>query len=131
EHIGRRWDSLHTDKGGDAVVTIGTLRHFLNEAKALDVLPPDQEQATEDFDGADDPDFDMAEPKPRLKPMRWDMNKANEMLAYAEAQMLSGDAPLYQSGGRIVQPVRTQRASTDDDSVRRPAGALTTQDVKP
>jgi hypothetical protein len=131
EHIGRRWDSLHTDKSGEPLVTIGTLRHFLSEAGALDALPPDQEQAAEDFEGADDPDFDMEEPAPATEPMRWDMNNANEMLAYAEARMLSGGAQLYQTGGRIVYPVRTQRASTDDDSVRRPAGALTTQDVKP
>jgi len=57
DHIGRRWDSLHTDKGGEAVVTIGTLRHFLAEAGALDVLPPDSEQAAADFEGADDPDM--------------------------------------------------------------------------
>ncbi|HYT07950.1 MAG TPA: PriCT-2 domain-containing protein, partial [Rugosimonospora sp.] len=48
EQIGRRWDSLHADSNM-ARITIGTLRHFLAEAKALDVLPPDQDAAAKDF----------------------------------------------------------------------------------
>ncbi|EPO4284806.1 AAA family ATPase [Pseudomonas aeruginosa] len=42
--VGRRWDSLHSDR--DDAVTIATLRRRLNEAGA-DIAPPD---ATEDFD---------------------------------------------------------------------------------
>ncbi len=129
EHIGRRWDSLHTDKGGEPVVTIGTLRHFLSEAGSLDALPPDTEQAAEDFADADDPDYDMTEEPAAPEPMLWDANDINGMLDHAEAQLLTGGASLYQTGGRIVHPVRTERHSSDEESVRRPAGALTTQDV--
>lgn len=46
--VGRRWDSLHTDRN-DAV-TIATLRRRLNEAGA-DIAPPD---AAEDFDAWDE-----------------------------------------------------------------------------
>ena len=65
-----------------------------------------------------------------LEPMLWDLNNANEMLADVEGRMLRGGAPLYQAGGRIVHPVRSMRASSDDDFVRRPAGALTIQEAK-
>jgi hypothetical protein len=135
EEIGRRWDSLRADKDGDAVVTIGTLRHFLAEAKALDVLPADTDQAQSDFADADDPDFDMSddswmEGPAKPEPMLWDMNRANEMLDYAQKCMLDGGAPLYQTGGRVVFPVRSTQAS-DDESIRRPSGALTVHEVKP
>lgn len=136
DEIGRRWDSLHTSKDGYAIVTIGTLRHFLSEAKALDVLPADADQAQSDFSDADDPDFDMSEDDSWMngpsepESMLWDLNNANEMLADVEGRMLRGGAPLYQTGGRIVHPVRAARASSDDDSIRRPEGALTIQDVK-
>jgi hypothetical protein len=136
EQIGRRWDSLHTEKSDGPMVGIGTLRHYLSEAKALDVLPPDSEQAAADFEGEDDPDFDMSEDDSWMDgpveppPMVWDLNNANEMLTDVEGRMLRGGAPLYQTGGRIVHPVRALRASSDDDSIRRPAGALTIQDVK-
>jgi hypothetical protein len=60
EHIGRRWDSLHADSDM-ARITIGTLRHFLSEADALDVLPPDQDGAHADFEGENDPDFDASD----------------------------------------------------------------------
>ena len=43
--------------------------------------------------------------------------------------MLRGDAGLYQSGGRIVHAVRTLRESAEEDTVRRPAGALTVNEV--
>lgn len=46
--IGRRWDSLHTQRA-EGIITIGTLRHFLAEEGALDALPPDQEAARNDF----------------------------------------------------------------------------------
>lgn len=42
--VGRRWDSLHADRGG--AVTIATLRRHLNDVGA-DIAPPD---AAEDFD---------------------------------------------------------------------------------
>ncbi|MET4274728.1 MULTISPECIES: bifunctional DNA primase/polymerase [unclassified Bradyrhizobium] len=61
ESIGRRWDSLH-DRRADGVVTIGTLRHFLSEAGGLDVLPPDQEAAREDFDDDFEDDSPMGGP---------------------------------------------------------------------
>jgi hypothetical protein len=71
EHIGRRWDSLHSEKGSEAVVTIGTLRHYLAEAKALDVLPPDFGQAAADFEDADDPDYDFTEERSPFDDWQW------------------------------------------------------------
>lgn len=126
EVISRRWDSLHADSDM-ARITIGTLRHFLAEADALDALPPDQEQAHVDFADEDDPDLDMT---PASEPMPWDMNRANEMLDYAQKCVLDGGAPLYQQGGRVVYPVRSAQAS-DEESIRRPFGALTLHEVKP
>ncbi|WP_051389635.1 bifunctional DNA primase/polymerase [Bradyrhizobium sp. Ec3.3] len=73
EVVGRRWDSLHRQRA-EGVVTIGTLRHFLSEEGALDVLPPDQEAAAAEFAGFDDEDdvdsIDVSEPaapKPKSK----------------------------------------------------------------
>ena len=130
EHIGRRWDSLHLEKADGPLIDYGTLRHFLDEANALDVLPPNHDEAVEDFDGEDDPDYDMTEESPAPEPMLWDMNRANEMLDHAQNCMLDGGAPLYQTGGRVVYPVRSTQAS-DDESIRRPSGALTVHEVKP
>jgi len=131
DHIGRRWDSLHAEKSDGPMVGYGTLRMFLAEANALDVLPPDQESAAADFEGEDDPDYDTNEEPAAPQPMLWDTNKVNQMLDHAEAQLLDGGAPIYQTGGRIVHPVRTERHSSDEEAVRRPAGALTIQDVSP
>ena len=128
DEIGRRWDLSHTTReDGAAMRTIGTLRHILGKANALDVLPPDQDEAREDFKNAGEPDHIWEPPEP--EPMLWDMNRANEMLEHAQTRMLDGNAPLYQTGGRVVYPVRSSQAS-DDELVRRPSGALTVHEVK-
>lgn len=57
----------------------------------------------------------------------FDVTKLPEMLDYMEAQ-LKGKAPLYQIGGRIVHPVRLDK-NTNEDDVRRNAGALVIRDV--
>lgn len=129
--IGRRWDSLHTQRA-EGTITIGTLRHFLAEEGALDALPPDQEAARDDFnDGFEDDSWMEGPADVEAEPMRFDMNRANEMIEYAERSMLDGGAPLYQMGGRIVHPVRMERAAKDEAGVRREAGALIIQEVRP
>jgi hypothetical protein len=60
ELIGRRWDSLHTDKAGQAIITIGTLRKILSDHNALDALPADHDAARAAFEGQDDPDYDCS-----------------------------------------------------------------------
>ena len=47
--IGRRWDSLHTERGGDSVVTKGTLFKILQDAGHGDKVPA--RDASADFDG--------------------------------------------------------------------------------
>ncbi|MBR1236542.1 PriCT-2 domain-containing protein [Bradyrhizobium sp. AUGA SZCCT0182] len=64
-------------------------------------------------------------------PMLWNMTHAMEMIGYAEDCMRRGGAPLYQTGGRMVYPVRTEHASSEDEGIRRPSGALTVHDIKP
>jgi predicted P-loop ATPase len=55
--IGRRWDSLHTDKPG--AITVGTLNHFLREAGAVNAQVPNE--VGDDFDGeADVPKNEIA-----------------------------------------------------------------------
>jgi hypothetical protein len=61
-------------------------------------------------------------------PMRFDMTRLGVMLDYAEDAMRAGGAPLYQSGGRIVHPVRIEK-DADTGGIRRKAGALTVMDV--
>ncbi|WP_176454639.1 bifunctional DNA primase/polymerase [Tardiphaga sp. OK246] len=146
--IGRRWDSLHRSKLNG--IKAGTLEMYMREAGATNAIPykgvkaiPNDEWADGDAslaehiesgdefevdaaiegDFEDDGEFDAA------KPMKYDMVELEAMLDYAEEAMLCGGAPLYQTAKRLVHPVRMERASGDDDSIRRAAGALTIQDV--
>ncbi|MGZ5233796.1 MAG: DNA-primase RepB domain-containing protein [Burkholderiales bacterium] len=130
-----RWDSFKLDK--PTLKGVGTLRKLCRAHGARDAtLHTVFSDAAEDFDDGTDADFESSEDDSWMdgpaepEPMLWDLNKANEMLADVESRMLRHGAPLYQSGGRLVYPVRSVRASTDEDAVRRPAGALTIHDVK-
>jgi hypothetical protein len=129
-----RYDSFRLDK--PSIKGVGTLiqicrQHRLKASTIRAVF----NNAARDFIGADDPDHLTADDDSwmdgpvKQRAMRWDMNRANEMLDFAEAEMQRGGAGLFQTGGRIVHAVRTLRGSADDDSVRRPAGALTINEV--
>ena len=59
------------------------------------------------------------------EPIQYDETKLPEMLDHVESAMLAGGVPLYQMGGRIVHPVRLDRDASDDEDIRRKAGALT------
>lgn len=121
-----RWASFRLDK--HSLRGTGTLKKIcrdhgvreptLRKLDAASEFPPiDDEEAAEGGRAADEP-------------MMWDMILANEMVAYVQRRMLDGGAPIYQTGGRVVYPVRTNQPSTDGDEVRRPPGALTVEDVR-
>ncbi|MET4021474.1 hypothetical protein [Bradyrhizobium sp. S3.2.12] len=60
-----------------------------------------------------------------VPPKYLDMTQPGEMLDYIDACLVAGGAPLYQSGGSIVHPVRIDRASDfSDEAIRRREGAL-------
>lgn len=65
----------------------------------------------------------------RTMPMHYDQLHVGKMLDHAERSLMKSDAPLYQMAGRIVHPVRTEKASQDDDPIRRPANALMVRTV--
>jgi hypothetical protein len=124
ETIGRRWDSLHREKPGG--ITYKTLNKILADRGAADaqVAP----NASGDFDGVED-DYSWLEGNLIPEPMKYDMTELSAMLDYAENAMLTAGAPLYQHGGRIVHPLRMDKASEDNEAIRRPAGALTIEEV--
>jgi hypothetical protein len=128
-----RWDSFKLDK--PTLMGVGTLKTLCRAYGVQETtLRAVFSNAASDFDGADDPqdipdDDSWMNGPAEARSMRWDMNYANEMLDFAEAEILRGGAGLYQSGGRVVYAVRTLRDSADDDTVRRPAGALTVNEV--
>jgi hypothetical protein len=136
-----RWDSFTASKDGG--LGIGTLKricaeHGVDAAIMFDVfsdaaddfdpddMPPDEEMT---FEAARD-DLDFNKPA-TLPAMKYDMVNLGPMLDYAEEAMSIGGAPLYQTAKRLVHPVRMERSSGDNDSVRRAAGALTIQDMTP
>ncbi|MBR1234117.1 VapE domain-containing protein [Bradyrhizobium sp. AUGA SZCCT0182] len=108
EHIGRRWDSLHTDKGGEAVVTIGTLRHFLSEAGELDVLPPDQDAAHEDFEG-EEVDLEAASGNKQVTSIERRGIKVNPKNSKAEDTYTNAFIAVLQSG---VDPAWNEMSQT-------------------
>lgn len=57
-------------------------------------------------------------------------NRLPETLDAAEAALLASGVPIYQSAGRLVQPIRLDN-SESDDGVKRKAGALLIRELKP
>lgn len=57
-------------------------------------------------------------------------NRLPETLDAAEAALLASSVPIYQSAGRLVQPIRLDN-SESDDGVNRNAGALLIRELKP
>ncbi|NWH07344.1 MAG: bifunctional DNA primase/polymerase [Alphaproteobacteria bacterium] len=57
-------------------------------------------------------------------------NRLPETLDAAEAALLTAGVPIYQSAGRLVQPIRLD-ASGNDDGVLREAGALLIRELRP
>ncbi len=57
-------------------------------------------------------------------------NRLPETLDAAEAALLASGVPIYQSAGRLVQPIRLDN-SESDDGVDRKAGALLIRELKP
>ena len=124
-----RWNSFRLDK--PSLQGIGTLIKICRE-HGVRTSTLQKLSAAADFKAlADEGEYAQSVQGQRSGPMVYDMNHAPQMLDYAENRMLAGGAPLYQTGGRLVYPVRSTEASSDDEGVRRPSGALTVQDVKP
>jgi hypothetical protein len=124
-----RWNSFRLDK--PSLQGLGTLIKICRE-HGVRTSTLQKLSAAADFKAfADEGECAESEPGQLSSPMVYDMNRAPQMIDYAENRMLAGGAPLYQTGGRLVYPVRSTEASSDDDEVRRPSGALTVQDVKP
>ncbi|OYU90126.1 MAG: hypothetical protein CFE29_14095 [Bradyrhizobiaceae bacterium PARB1] len=145
--IGRRWDSLH--RGRADGIKSGTLEMYVRQFGDVSTIPL-KAIAADEFDHPDidsdaslaeydDMDFDTPanaeefdfDTPVKLKPMAYDMVELEAMLDYTEDAMAAGGAPLYQTAKRLVHPVRMERASGDNESIRRAAGALTIQDVTP
>lgn len=122
-----RWNSFRLDK--PFLQGIGTLIKICRE-HGVDASTISKLSAASDFKADTDEDGGSASGNgPRSAPMLYDLNQARQMVEYAESCVLAAGAPLYQTGGRLVYPVRSTQASTDDEAVRRPCNALTIQDV--
>lgn len=125
--IGRRWDSFHADKGDG--YTSKTLEYHIRKAGRPDLQKAGN--AADDFD--DMPpnveDFDFETSARESKPIKYDITKLPQVLDESEAAMLAAGVQLYQMGGRLVHPVRTDTDSSDDVDVRRKAGSLTLREV--
>ena len=65
------------------------------------------------------------------EPMLWDETKLTEMLDRAEEAMLAADVPLFKMGPRLIHPVRQDKDSSDDEGIRRKAGALIVRELVP
>jgi hypothetical protein len=81
-----------------------------------------QDSAANDFD------FDTP-PTPELK--EYDPVRMPDMLHYAERQIIDRGAPVFQTGGRLVHPVRFDKTEDDDPTIRRPEGALLVRNIAP
>lgn len=135
--IGRRWDSLHADKGDG--YTSKTFEHHLRKAGHPELQVANAANAASDFDD-DDLDFDFEssaeedfdfETAASVPPIKWDITKLPDMLDHAESAMMAAGVSLYQMGGRLVHPVRAEADSSDADDVRRRKGSLTVQELSP
>ena len=122
-----RWNSFRLDKA--SLQGVGTLIKICRE-HGVHVSTLRKLSAAADFKALADESADPAAGVGQgAGPMIYDLNQARQMVEYAESCVLTAGAPLYQTGGRLVYPVRSTQASTDDEAVRRPFGALTIQDV--
>jgi hypothetical protein len=124
-----RWNSFRLDK--PSLQGIGTLIKICRDHGARNSTLR-KVAAASDFNAlaSEDADARLNGGSNPAVPMVWDMNQAKQMLDYAETCMLAGGAPLHQTGGRLVYPVRSTQASIDEEAIRRPSGALTIQDVR-
>ena len=75
-------------------------------------------------------EFDFDTPaQPELK--EYDPVRMPEMLDYAEGQIINSGDPVFQTGGRLVHPVRFDKTGNDDTVIRRPDGALLVRNIPP
>ena len=58
----------------------------------------------------------------------FDQIRLPSILDEIESALIAADAPIYQTGGRLVHPLRLDKAS-DEDGIRRSAGSLLLRDV--
>jgi hypothetical protein len=65
------------------------------------------------------------------KLVEYDSVRIGEMLDYAEQRLIDSSAPVFQTGGRVVHPVRLDQADPQTEAIRRPAGALLVRNVAP
>lgn len=138
-----RWDSYDNDKPGG--IGIGTLieqflkPHGVTQADIHSVFRIKPEDDFPDDLGAV-VEFDAMEDAPAEERMPWDPpappksrtyteTKLPALLDFAEACLIEQGAQLYQMGGRLVHPVRADKDSADDESIRRKAGSLTIGEV--
>jgi len=132
EIITTRWNSLETNKEGG--ISGGTFYHIAKEhgvkQETLSQLMKDRPRcsAKQDFDD------DLAKvflPLPiEIPPMRWNELDLPQILDFAEDCLLRKGAPLYQTHGRMVFPLRLPN-DANDEGLRRKAGAMTLQSVHP
>ena len=75
----------------------------------------------------DDLEFECF-PPPELK--EYDPVQMGDMLAYAERQLIDRGTQVFQTGGRLVHPVRFDKRETEEDSpVRLPIGSLLIRNI--
>jgi hypothetical protein len=102
------WERAKDDRENG--VTLATLFHELKEAGREDLIRAMRRQSNG---------------RPHIL---YDETKLSEILDRVEDELIAADAPIYQTGGRIMHPVRLDRA-TDEEGVRRSAGALLLRNV--
>ncbi|MBR1200023.1 bifunctional DNA primase/polymerase [Bradyrhizobium sp. AUGA SZCCT0158] len=139
-----RWKSYRNDKpGGKGVGTFiyilkahgvgqGAIDSVFGErdkVEAVDDFPDDQPGAADEFDAMEDDDGWLEGEKEPPKSRAYTETKLPALLDFAEACMIEQGAQLYQMGGRLVHPVRADKDSADDESIRRKAGSLTIGEV--
>jgi len=61
--------------------------------------------------------------------MLYDAREPGLMVDYAEVCLLKEDVDVFQSGGRLVHPIRLGKADPDDAKLRRPRGQLMIRNV--
>jgi hypothetical protein len=102
------WERAKDDRENG--VTIATLLHELKQAGSGDLVHSLRRQ----LNG-----------RPHIL---FDETKLSEILDRVEAELIAASAPIYQTGGRIVHPIRLDMAS-DEEGVCRSAGALLLRNI--